>query len=206
MLREAFLSRHPSHFQINPVVRAFILAEMFLWSGWNFFFPLIGVFVIEEVGGADLKVVATAYSLYMVSRVGFELLSAKKFGRAKDTTRLAITIVGGLIIGFGYLSFLVASSVFLLFLTYILIGAGIGISSPTKLSLFSMHLDKNKEATEWSFYDALSFGGMAISGVLGGVIASKFGFDVIFIGAAFLNFLGVLPYFFLLGRYSRTQA
>jgi len=204
MLIESFLNRHPSHFKGNEAVRAFIFAETLLWSGWNFFFPLIGVFVIEEFDGGSLEAVATAYSFYLISRVGMELLSAKFFVGKGDKLKLSVATVGTLILGLGYLGFLVVDSIPLLFCVYVILGIGLGIASPAKFSLFSVHLDKDKEATEWSVYDATTFVGMAISGIAGGIVASRFGFDVLFIVACFLNLLSILPYFFLLGRYSKA--
>lgn len=203
MIKEPFLSRYPSHFHLNPTVKAFITAEMFLWSGWNFLFPLLGIFVVSEVSGGTLQVVAMAYSLHLIARVSTELVSGRYISKSGDKLKLATAIVGAVILGLGYLALLSVRHVPLLYLVYIVLGIGFGISSPAKFSLFSMHLDKSREATEWSFYDASSLMGMAISGVVGGVIASRFGFDVLFIVASFVNLFGIFPYFFLLGKYSR---
>ena len=203
MFIESFLGRKPSHFQFNPTIKAFIAAETLLWSGWNFFVPLIGVFVVEKIEGGNVEVVATATSFYLISRLATELLSAKYFVKRGDRVKLTVSILGSLILGIGYLGFLAVNSVPLLFCIYILLGIGLGIASPAKLSLFSIHLDKNKEASEWSVYDAITFSAMAISGIIGGLIAGKFGFDSLFVIASFINLLGIFPYFFLLGKYSK---
>ena len=72
---------------------------------------------------------------------------------------------------------------------------GIGIASPAKNSLFSSHLDKDKEAMEWGIVYASVFMGMALSSVIGGFIANQYGFPLLFILAAIVNLLGVIPYF-----------
>ena len=44
MLKEQFIGRNPSHFQVNPVVKAFIVSESFLWSAYNFIVPIFAIF------------------------------------------------------------------------------------------------------------------------------------------------------------------
>lgn len=204
MFLQVLTDKRPSRFHINPIVQSFVVAETLLWSAWNFFFPLVGVFVVTKINGSNLSIVATAYSIYLMARVISELLSARYFVKRGDRIKLVVAICGSLLLGFGYLLFIVANSVAFLFIIYLILGAGLGISSPAKYSLFSIHLDKNKEANEWSFYDAISFAGMAISGIIGGMVASIFGFNVLFLIASFLNLLGIFPYFFLLKKYPRT--
>ena len=184
-------------------MRAFITAEIFLWSGWNFLFPLLGIFVVNNIAHGTLETVAWAYSLHLIARIAAELLSGRHITRSGDKLKLITAIVGSLILGLGYLAFLMVRSIHLLYFVYIMMGIGFGISSPAKFSLFSIHLDRSREATEWSFYDSSSLMGMAISGVIGGVVASRFGFNVLFVVASFVNLIGVFPYFFLLGKYSR---
>ena len=60
-------------------------------------------------------------------------------------------------------------------------GAGLGIASPAKNSLFSIHLDKNKEAIEMGVTDAVVLVCMALAGALGGFIAITYGFKILFI-------------------------
>ena len=67
-----------------------------------------------------------------------------------------------------------------IFIFYGVIGLGLGISSPVKYSLFSTHLDKNKETSEWGIYDASVFMGMAMSATIGGFIAYRYGFSLLF--------------------------
>lgn len=198
MIKEPFLSKRPSHFYVNPIVKAFIISETLLWSSWNFIFPIIALFVVSRVSGGNVETVAVAYSVYLISRVVSELISGKLLGGATDRLKLGVSVLGMLIVSFAYQGFIFATDLGLLFGIYILIGVGLGISSPAKYSLFSSHLDKAKSPTEWSFYDALSFIGMAIAGVIGGFVARYYGFDVLFLIASGVSLVGVLPYVFIM--------
>jgi MFS family permease len=194
MIKEQFIGRNPSHFQVNPLVKSFIISEAFLWSAWNFIGPIFAIFVANKITGGNINIAASAFSIYLISRVIFELVSSKYFSKSTDNKKLKVTILGIVLISVGYLGFAFSKTVLPVFLFYIFAGAGIGIASPLKNSLFATHLDKNKEPVEWSVYDAIIFVGMALSTALGGFIASIYGFTVLFILAAAVNLLSALPY------------
>ena len=77
MLKEQFIGRNPSHFQVNPVVKAFIVSESFLWSAYNFIVPIFAIFVVNSVKGGNIQIAASAFSFFLISRVLAELI--KKF-------------------------------------------------------------------------------------------------------------------------------
>jgi predicted MFS family arabinose efflux permease len=194
MLREQFVGRNPSHFQLNPVVKAFIVSEAFLWSAYNFAIPIFALFVINNIRGGNVQIAASAYSVFLIVRVIFELITCKYLGKSNEFNKFVTTIAGISLISLGYLGFAFSHSVISLFIFFGVVGMGLGIASPIKNSLFSTHLDKNKETTEWGIYDAVTFVGMASTAALGGFIASVYGFNFLFIVASVVNFLGILPY------------
>jgi len=53
-------------------------------------------------------------------------------------------------------------------------------------AIFTRHIDKGKEAFDWSVRAALMGVGAGVAGGLGGIIAYRFGFDVLFIGVLIL--------------------
>jgi MFS family permease len=200
MLREVFAGRNPSHFINNSIVKAFIISEVFLWSSWFSILPLLGVFVVDSVPGGNLQLAATGYSVYLISRVISELISGKMMVGTTDTKRIYITILGLLIGSIGIFGFAVSSSILILFISFIITGFGIGIASPPKNSLFSSHLDKNKETTEWGVYDAVVFICIALSTALGGFIATEYGFRAFFILAGIWISISIIPYLLYLRK------
>jgi MFS family permease len=201
MLRESFLGHNPSHFiKVNPIVRAYIISESFLWSAWNFITPIFAVFATNHIEGGSVQVAASAFSAYLIARVMAELACGRYFSKSNDSQKITITMVGIAVISFAYLGFAFATSVPQLFLYYSVAGIGLGIASPAKNSLFSIHLDKNKETTEWSFSDASSFISMALASALGGFIAAIYGYKALFIVAYIVNMLAIPPYIFIIGK------
>lgn len=195
MLREHFLGRQPSHFlKTDPIVKAFIVSECFFCSGWNFITPLFAIFVVENVTRGSIEAAAGGYSIFLISRVVFELICGRFFAHASDRKKLAVVIFGFFIISLAYLGFAFSKDILQIFIFYIILGAGIGLSTPAKNSVFSVHLDKNKEATEWSIADATSAICMALSTALGGFIAATYGFQALFLVGFFVNFLSIIPY------------
>lgn len=194
MLREQFIGRNPSHFQVNPIVKAFIVSELFLWSAYNFVVPIFAIFVVNNIEGGNVQLAASAFSVYLIARVIVELVICRHLSKTNETERFLITILGMALLSLSYLGFAFSHSVAPLFIFYGIVGVGLGIASPAKNSLFSTHLDKNKEPTEWGIYDAVTFFGMAASAALGGFIVSQYGFPLLFVLASIVNIIGIVPY------------
>jgi len=205
MLREILIGRNPSSFHVNPIVKVFIVSETMIWGAMNFILPIFALFVTTIPGG-NVEIAATVYSVYMLVRVIFELLSGRIFAHISDDKKLFVTILGMGIMSIAYLGFAITSSLIFLYFFYGLLGLGIGVISPVKNSLFSTHLDKNSEATEWGILDAMVFFAIAVASAVGGIIAQSFGFQVLFVLAAAINILGIIPYLFYFQRNGYHEA
>lgn len=194
MLKEVFLGRNPSHFQVNSIVKSFIVSETFVWSAWNFVIPIFAIFAANHITGGNVEIAASTFSVYLLVRVIFELISGKYLTTSSQSSKYIIAIAGIIFVSLSYLGFAVSTTVLPLYFFYSITGIGMGIATPAKNSLFSTHLDKNKEPEEWGIYDATVFIGMALAATLGGFIAHQFGFKLLFFLASALNILGIIPY------------
>ena len=65
---------------------------------------------------------------------------------------------------------------------------------PSSYAIFTRHIDKGKEAVEWSLDSTILGFGAGITGAVGGIIAGKFGFNVVFIIASLLNFVAAVSF------------
>lgn len=196
-MKNFFGGNKPSDYHMNEIVKAFIVAEGFLWSGFNFVYPLLSVFVVQDIVGGSIEIAATAVSVYMIARVIFELIIGKVLIDSNDTKKITLSIIGVTLVALGFLGFSIVNSVLMVYVLKAVIGMGLGIASPAKYSLFSQHLNKKRASNEWSIYDAVSFIGMALSAALGGFIAQKYGFSILFIISGVFILLGIVPYFLL---------
>lgn len=194
MLRELFIGKRPSHFHINPLVKAFIISECFLWSAWNFIIPIFAIFALNNITGGKIELAASGYSIHLVFRVIFELIFGKYLSRSNDNRMLKIAILGILTITASYIGFIFTNTIAMFFFFYAVAGVGFGIVSPAKNTLFSTHLDKDKESIEWGVSDAMVFIAIALAAALGGFIAGQYGFRVLFILSAIINTISIIPY------------
>jgi len=194
MLKEQFIGRNPSHFHVNPLVKSFITSEAFVWSSWNFFFPIFAIFAATDIKGGNIQFAAFAYSFHLIVRVLVEIISCKYLPESSDHSKIKITILGLALISIGYLGFAFSKTISPILFFYSLVGAGFGIATPAKNSLFSTQLDKNKEPSEWGIYDAAVFISMALATALGGFIASQYGFQILFLIASLMNIASIIPY------------
>ncbi len=194
MIKEIFIGKRPSSFHMNSIVKAFIISEIFLWSSWNAIIPIFAIFAANKIPGGNTEVAAASFSAYLIVRVIFELISGRYLSKSTDMQRFLISIFGIVLMSVGYVGFALTKNVSSLFIYYGVIGMGLGIASPAKNSLFSSHLDKDKEVTEWSIYDGFVFMGMAMSATIGGFVANRYGFTFLFYLVAITNLLSIIPY------------
>lgn len=180
----------------KSIIRSYIISESLIWSAWNAVFPIMAIFITTMVHDGTIESAGIAYSIHLVFRVIFELLVSKLLHNATDRKKFAISVIGLTLMSIAYSGFVFSSSIWLVFGLYALLGMGIGIASPAKNSLFAMHLSKTKSAGQWASYDAITFLCTAIASAVGGMFATKFGFDALFAVVAILNFLGIIPYIY----------
>lgn len=178
----------------------YITAESLLWSAWSFINPVFGIFIIQKIPGAGIQDVAFAQSLYLVSRVVFELISGRFLLKANDKRKLMVSITGMAIVSLGFIGFVFTTSLLALYMFNFLAALGMGISTPAKSALFSLHLDKNKEATEYGISDSLIYLCMALATALGGFIVVEYGYSTLFIIASLTTLIGIIPYALCLKR------
>lgn len=195
MFKEQLLSIPHLKSDVNPIVKAYILSEAFLWSGWYLVIPIAALFVTTSIPGGNIQFAATGFSIYLTTRVVFELISGQYLVKTTDRKKLAVASIGVLLTSLALFSLAFSNSLMSLFISYAIGGMGIGIGAPAKNALFSIHIDKNKETTEWSIADGVTFICMALATALGGFIVAQYGFKVVFLLAGSVTFLGFIPYF-----------
>lgn len=205
MLKEFFIGHVPSDFHLNPIVKAFIISETFVWASWNSFTPIFAIFAALNIPGGNTEIAASSFSTYLMARVVFELMSGKFLNKSSELKKFVYTILGIMFLSAAYVGFAFTNSVLGLYEFSILTGLGLGIATPAKNALFSTHLDKNSETVEWGIYDATAFMGMALAATLGGFIANQYGFKFLFLLAAAINFLGIIPYLLFLQTKAKNR-
>ena len=101
-----------NHLRVSPIVKAYILADTLLWSAWSLTTPIFAIFVVTRISGGNIEVAATGYSIYLISRVIFELLSARYLSKKSDRAKFKITVTGMFCMSSAYMGFAFSHTVF----------------------------------------------------------------------------------------------
>ena len=179
---------------MNPAVKAFMISESFLWPAWNFMAPIMAIFAANSIEHGTIETAGFAYSIHLIIRVIFELISGKMLAGSHTRRKITVIISGIAILSLAYLFLAYIHTIMQLFIAFGIAGMGFGIIAPAKNSLFASHLDKDKETLEWGIADATVFITIALAASLGGLIAGKYGFHVFFTLSAWVNTLAAFPY------------
>jgi predicted MFS family arabinose efflux permease len=179
--------------KINPIVRILVLSDLVFWTGWGLIGPVFAIFILQNIEGGSAAVAGFATAVYWVIKsvlripIGLFLDSFK--GEKDDYWFMTGGLFIAALIPFGYVYI---SQPWHLYLLEAVHAVAMAMSLSGWAAIYSRHLDKGKEATEFGL-DATAVGlGTGISGALGGMALSYFSFQQVFIATGFLGILGAL--------------
>lgn len=179
--------------KINSVIRTLVIADFFTNAGFSVFAPVFAVFITGQIQNGSMEVVGFGAALFQIFKSGLQIPIARFLDKDPGEYDDFLSLVFGSIllstIPFWYLFATKAHHIYIIQSIY---GIGAAFAIPPWYAMFSRHVDKMKENVEWSM-DSISVGaGAAIAAALGGIIATRFGFQAVFIIAGFLAIFGAI--------------
>lgn len=179
--------------RINHVIRTLVISDFFVNAGFSVFGPVFAVFVTRQITGGSLEVIGFAAAIFQIFKSGLQIPIAryldKNHGEYDDFYSL---VLGTTVIAAIPFLYLFASEAKHIYLIQALYGVGAAFSIPPWYAIFSRHLDKMQESTEWSL-DSIAIGiGAAGSAAVGGILAQKFGFNFVFIAGGIFAIFGAI--------------
>ncbi len=140
-----------SKFSINKVVRALIKTDLIFLSAFGLIAPIFAVFIIEQINGGNVRVVGFAAAIYWILKsilqVPIGKFLDKRRGEKDDFYCLVVGYLLAALVPFGYIFSYSPWHIYGLQAVYA-IGMAMGI--PAWAAIFTRHIDKGKEAFEWS--------------------------------------------------------
>jgi predicted MFS family arabinose efflux permease len=168
--------------KINRVIKYLIFSDLIFWSGWGFLSPIFAVFIVEKIKGGNLTVVGMATAIYWILksllRVPIGIFLDRRKGEEDDFWFLFFGLILASLVPFG---FLMANLPIHIYFLQILHAIGMAMSLSGWTAIFTRHIDEGKEATEWALDGTFIDLGTGIAGAIGGLIATSFGFNFIFV-------------------------
>jgi len=157
--------------------------------------PIYALFV-EEIGGDLLDASLTGGTFALAA--GVATIISGRFSDRIERNEL-IVVVGYCLMGTGFLLYTAVDSIWFLLLVQSLIGFGEAIYAPAFDSLYTKHIAAHKVGRGWGAWEATNYFSAAAGALIGGLIATSFGFPALFIIMALLCFASA-TYIYLLPR------
>lgn len=171
---------------VNKIIRVLIISDFFLNCGWGLLGPVFSIFLVQNIATGSMaegaKVAGFAALFYWASKslcqIPIGRYLDKNHGEKDD---FLFMVIGTFLTGLVPFGFLISSLPWHIYICQILHGIGMAMSLPSWLAIFTRHIDKGKEAFEWSM-ESTSIGiGAGITGAIGGMMVALFGFKIVFI-------------------------
>ena len=186
------------HFNPNRIIKYLILSDLAFWTGWGLITPIFAIFIVQKIKGGDIFVVGMASAVYFISKSLFRIPIGVLLDTIPSERDDYLFLVTGLLLAalvpFG---FIFAETPLHIYILQGIHGIVLAMSLAGWSAIFTRHIDKGKEATEWSL-DATSIGlGTGFAGAIGGWAVSRFGFNPVFVTVGILGLLGAILLFVL---------
>jgi MFS family permease len=162
---------------LNAALKTLVMSAGVIIAASAMIGPIYGL-MVEQIGG-DLLDASLTFFIYSIVTSMTLFVSGKLFDKRRQGKN--ILVLGFLVISVGYFAYLLVDSVQKLYLVQVLIGIGTAIYSPAWDSMYSTHITKKHEGTQWATWEITNQFTAAIGALVGGIIASQWGFSPLFI-------------------------
>ncbi|MEK7565346.1 MAG: MFS transporter [Patescibacteria group bacterium] len=189
---------------VNRIIKIIVAADFFYNSAFASFGPVFAIFLTSQIQGGSAKVAGFAASIYWIVKSIFQLPIA----RFLDKTDGERDDFWALFLGYFLSSLIPIAYIFVtkpvhLYIVQGFYGFIMAWAVPAWYSIFTRHVDKWRISFEWSLDSVFSVGlAASVATALGGYVADKYGFVVLFLSASAIS---LLSSFLLLGLLSHLS-
>lgn len=179
---------------INRTVKTIVIADFFYNSAFASFAPVFAIFLTHQIVGGSAKVAGFAASIYWVVKSVFQLPIArfldKTDGERDDFWALFLGYFLSSLVPLAYIFVTKPSHLYIVQGFY---GFIMAWAVPAWYSIFTRHVDKWRISFEWSLDSVFSVGlAASVATALGGYIADRYGFTVLFMASSMISIFSSL--------------
>jgi len=188
---------------MNKIISILIEGNIVISAAWGFINPFFAVFVTKQIQDGSLVVVGLASTIYWLVKSTLQMPIAKFLDQlpSEDDDAFAL-VLGSFLISLVPFGFLIASQAIHIYFLHLLLALGDALRVPSWNAIFTRHVDKGKEGTEWGLNSTICGYFLALATLCGGWIAEKIGFQGIFIFGGVISILGSI-FFVALANFIR---
>ena len=177
--------------RINHVIKTLVVSDFFINAGFSVFAPIFAVFVTKQISTGSLEVIGFAAAITQIFKVTLQIPVAKYLDRNHgEYDDFYSMVLGSFMISAVPFLYLFASKPAHIYTFSAIYGMGLAFLVPPWYAIFTRHIDKMKENIEWSM-DSVAIGiASAGTAALGGVLATRLGFQAVFLLGGILAIIG----------------
>lgn len=194
-------SKNISHYflkDINPVIRFLILSDAVIIGASGLLGPIFALFIEDFIQGGNEAVAGLAASIYLFSKSILQIPIAHFIDKIRgEKDDFWLMFICTFIIALIPLLYLVIDTPLQLYLVQFLLGLFTAFTFPTYMAIFTRHIDKEKEGTEWGLYFTLTDVTSASLAAVGGYLAVSQGFPSLIITVVTVSLIGSLLLWFI---------
>ena len=177
--------------EINPVIRFLIISDTILIGAAGLLGPIFALFIEKFIVGGNETVAGIAAGIYLFSRSILQIPIAHLLDRIRgEKDDFLFMLFFSVLIAVVPLLYLVVNTPLQLYIVQFILGFFTAFTYPAYMALFTRHIDRNKEGTEWGIYFTLTDITSAAFAIIGGYLAASAGFSVLIVVVVLLSLLG----------------
>lgn len=184
---------------ISKIVLTLIYSDFLFISAGGIISPIFAVFITNQINGGSLSVVGLSTLVFWVVKSAVQVPVAWYVDRTRGERDDYLFMIVGVAISavIPMLYYFFVREAWHVYAVEALNGVGYAFQVPTWLAIFTRHIDKNKESTEWTMHSNTIGLGFAFAAAIGGFLADRYGLRVLFPMVSALMLVGAVILLFI---------
>ena len=186
----------PNHYflkDMNPVIRLLIISDTVFIGAAGLLGPIFALFIEDFIQGGNAAVAGLAAGIFLFTKSVFQIPIAHMIDKIRgEKDDFWLMFICTFIISLLPLFYLVINTPLQLYLIQLILGLFTAFTFPTYMAIFTRHIDKEKEGTEWGVYFTLTDLTSAALASIGGFLATTQGFPTLIFTVVILSTIGSL--------------
>jgi MFS family permease len=179
--------------EANPVIRLLTYSDVVALGAMALLGPIFALFIVDRIEGGNAAVVGAAAAVALLTKSFLQVPAAMIIDRVRgERDDFFALLIGTVLIAAAPLLFLVIRTPIQLYAVEFLIGLGMAVSYPPYMAMFTRHIDRDKEGTQWGVRFTLIDLASAAAASLGGLLAVTAGFEAVIVTMSSLTLLAAV--------------
>ena len=178
---------------VNKIIRVLVLGDIMFFSAFGLIGPIFAIFVTNQIAGATIATVGFAATINLLTKALAQMPVARYIDRHKgEKDDFFFMVVGSTLISIVPFIYLFIETPLHLYMAQVILGIGSALTNPGWFAIFTRHIDKGKEGTEWTLENVGIGLVSAGAAALGGIMAERLGFSNLFLIVGILSLVGLI--------------